>query len=773
MKIPYILGIVALLLASGWGTAGEKPAADAKLPVPPQQDAPWSMTTKVPDPKGELKAAVDAMFKLGIADPRGCAYHHLTVQEDGKIHEARGWVLPASQDDTTRYAIGWNGLIYPVESIGKEADLAADVGILRKKGAFEEPPFDNFQAETLDKILSEFSATPRMMRAWAAPYLLLRLGADITIYEGSDDTYDNPFAEKTPATEHPGYSTSLYLDADHWQLVSFARLIRGDGVACVIDKKDWLAAMRLQAFDRVWAEVVKRIPDEEDGKRQLNSSWRSLLADSQRRLSPSKVVADSEVSREIATWDELENWNRESPPATYEKVVAAGTTAIAPLIDCLEHDLRWTRIREDDGMIHGDGRVFLHFVRVRDIALRALNQILRFDVIETSLYDIPAEDSWYVDATARVKMICQTYGNSSGAELWYRILGDENAYIDDQFQAAMRIVRPRYDVPDYLDGGPYLLHDSKALVDFIDSAPSLEGEKLRARLDPSVMDLLQRAWRKSRMLTDKAIAEGVALSEFPCYPGASPSTIFDQSHELVLLILAWQRGNSHVFKEHYDWLAKALAEDRTARNINDYLVSTLCEETLVVRFWVDDKMAMPDYEKLFRSSFKFNRVPIDVMRVSPNVPGMDALAKEAFLGDKATLSFVHLPWKQHDSRETLIKHYFHDDQPSPLLVLPSYRRALIEALQTKTKQGTLLVTEAGCSIKYDADAPEPTSNTPAKPTLPGTGQLVRLCDIVADLLTPKQGPQVWASPRFRLQDAIPERDRAIEQWIKILSATDP
>ena len=275
------------------------------------------------------------------------------------------------------------------------------------------------------------------------------------------------------------------------------------------------------------------------------------------------------------------------------------------------------------------------------------------------------------------------------------------------------------------------------------------------------------------MLTDKAIAEGVALTAFPCYPGASPSTIFDQSHELVLLILAWQRGNSDVFKEHYDWLANALAGDRKANVSGDFLISWLCEETLVMRFWANDKTAMSDYETLFRSPLPSNQIPIRVMLMATQEPGMDALAKEAFLGDKAPLSFVNQPWEQNDTRDDLIEFDSYDGSPSPLLVLPSYRRALIEALQTKTKQGTLLVTEAGCSIKYDADAPEPESNTPSAPTLPGTGQEVRLCDIVADLLTPKKGPQVWASPRFRLQDAMLERDRAIEERIKILSATDP
>ena len=99
MKIRPFLWVAALLLSLDLGMAGEVPASGSKFPVPPQQNAPWKLPGNVTDPKGELKTAVDKMFNLGLADPRGCAYHNVTVKEGGKIHEARGWVLPATQGD--------------------------------------------------------------------------------------------------------------------------------------------------------------------------------------------------------------------------------------------------------------------------------------------------------------------------------------------------------------------------------------------------------------------------------------------------------------------------------------------------------------------------------------------------------------------------------------------------------------------------------------------------------------------------------------------------
>ena len=38
----------------------------------------------------------------------------------------RGWVLPGDPAAAPRYAVCWNGLIYPVLAIGARADLHAD-----------------------------------------------------------------------------------------------------------------------------------------------------------------------------------------------------------------------------------------------------------------------------------------------------------------------------------------------------------------------------------------------------------------------------------------------------------------------------------------------------------------------------------------------------------------------------------------------------------------------------------------------------------------------
>lgn len=127
----------------------------SEFPVPPQQQAAWSA-----QPDGTLDAsflrACRLLFEAGLADPRGCRYRSVLVQDyqrgwgDTPVQQVRllepmpdprepihAWVMPSTGSDTT-YVIGWNGLVYPALWIGPEADLAADCAAMEL--AQPEPP---------------------------------------------------------------------------------------------------------------------------------------------------------------------------------------------------------------------------------------------------------------------------------------------------------------------------------------------------------------------------------------------------------------------------------------------------------------------------------------------------------------------------------------------------------------------------------------------------------------------------------------------------------
>ena len=66
-----------------------------------------------------------------MADPRGCDYREIEVgtgeiwHGDGGIVKTHGWILPGQTEP--RFAVCWNGLVYPVVSIGDTSDWRADV----------------------------------------------------------------------------------------------------------------------------------------------------------------------------------------------------------------------------------------------------------------------------------------------------------------------------------------------------------------------------------------------------------------------------------------------------------------------------------------------------------------------------------------------------------------------------------------------------------------------------------------------------------------------
>jgi hypothetical protein len=125
--------------------------AGMSIPDPPQQRAAWRPpATNIPT---EFVSAATTLFEQGLADPRGCAYREIEVATgsvwsgDGGVHKTRGWVLPAKPDADQRFAVCWNGLVYPVVSVGPPTDCRTDIDSLLKA-----------DRELVDKQLAEHTA---------------------------------------------------------------------------------------------------------------------------------------------------------------------------------------------------------------------------------------------------------------------------------------------------------------------------------------------------------------------------------------------------------------------------------------------------------------------------------------------------------------------------------------------------------------------------------------------------------------------------------------
>ena len=104
--------------------------AELQLPEPPQQHTTWRLDSPIPP---NILSAAETMFEQGFPDPCGCEYREIEV-ECGVVFAAnlwpvksRGWVLPAQSKETNRFAICWNGIIYPVVTVGAPANLHDEI----------------------------------------------------------------------------------------------------------------------------------------------------------------------------------------------------------------------------------------------------------------------------------------------------------------------------------------------------------------------------------------------------------------------------------------------------------------------------------------------------------------------------------------------------------------------------------------------------------------------------------------------------------------------
>jgi len=127
MNMPVISTLLLFgMMVSSQAVEPPQLMPNGKFVEAPQQDAPWSCPSEVPD---KLEQAAVLLFSLGYADPRGLDYKSVTFHPDQEgAMDVHGWVF--SGNNGHRYVVAWNGMIYWVEKEGVLADLEADIKAL-------------------------------------------------------------------------------------------------------------------------------------------------------------------------------------------------------------------------------------------------------------------------------------------------------------------------------------------------------------------------------------------------------------------------------------------------------------------------------------------------------------------------------------------------------------------------------------------------------------------------------------------------------------------
>ena len=348
-------------------------ATPLSFPAPPRQDTPWT------PPAGkeasgfppELVSATQTLFAQGLPDPRGCEYRAISVQVgsvfrgDGETVETHGWVLPADRAGK-RFAICWNGLVYPVVGVKGRADLRADVRHLpRKMTDFARKRQDHMFPVpfTGDAVPEEFSVAVEDPSLLKAVYLL-RLG-ETDPARAAYALWSEVVLPRHNERREIARDPYRYL-ASRWAWAAYDRAIcahvRGADALAAAD-----TALLARAQPLIEVETARRSRGQHsDGGSQTLRDSRiyfldelpALRRDSLRRLAQSplppldvaslKALPRGERIAELIRRLDQVDTRQEGPVSMGDHpvvgaLIAEGDAAVEALLDVLEKDDRLTR----------------------------------------------------------------------------------------------------------------------------------------------------------------------------------------------------------------------------------------------------------------------------------------------------------------------------------------------------------------------------------------------------------------------------------------------
>jgi hypothetical protein len=477
------------------------------LPAPPMQQAPWTLpSTGLPS---NYVSATWALFDAGMADPRGCECREVEVgtgsvwSGDGGVVSTHGWLLPGR--GTQRFAVCWNGLVYPVVSVGSNASVTADVGLLKTNGL-----------RTWYTAIPEGMSVSHLSLLPLKGCMLLRLGEAelardywITCERRRLEYEDAIWSRARSGTNPPAPRTEVELPAGDpflgwatdWTWAMFDRAIcahmRGD---------DGLALASARALIPIQQTVEKEAerrgfkrqptfdPGPWSGRYQPYLSFLgplpALLADQERRLLKPRrpTVAEAGItnypdsSKRIAALiedlDELAVRQSGQPGGlggfggdfAVSMLIKEGTNAIGPLLKCLETDAgqRLTRSVSFGRDFHM-GR-WLH--PIQEPILEILHRITgasSFGAWATTNELIAAGTNANRATAAQIRAYWRKFHDVPQEERWYLTLLDNNAGAATWADALGNIVSP--------------------MTSTNQPAP-LRGEVLRLKRNPSLSELL-------------------------------------------------------------------------------------------------------------------------------------------------------------------------------------------------------------------------------------------------------------------------------------------
>lgn len=614
-----------------------------QMPQPPSQQLPWT----APDTKllKKLTNVVPVLFEQGLADPRGLEYRSIVVRVGsvwGNSHtiQTRGWVIDSF------YAIGWNGLVYPVISIGEKQNLRSDILSIVSKDKKERAEYEKkYPGETInrsrysysafseDRALSEKSLLPLKVA------LLLRLHEvelAETLWKSLDqlDTDENETSFKDPYLLLIQDLVWAYFDR------AVCAHMRGDTSiaftsASILSKLQ--KAVDLEAKKRGFQESIRLI-------HHVLASLPELLSDEERRLNTPRNKDVSTLLNELSDdpivktkalielLDEISARQFGQPGGVYlgddpilKELIRVGEPAVELLLTCLEEDSRLTR----SVSFHRDFFRTRRFISVSEAAYIALCEILQ-------IHNFGKEDDWkgrgvegQAEIAAKIRAYWNKYKGMPYSERLYKILADDQVGGESWLEAASSIVQTA-------------------------------GKSLRGKNSPSVSTLMR-----------ERVKDLLAAEEF------------DSSCDMVLILADWDlQAALPLLRRRYQEIMKS------PEYKSFYIV-----EITKKRVQAKDLNALPEYalwldkvnpEEL-RSSIKG---PISLLWENPTHPSMIEAGRKIFLQNSS--------WRSYLERDRIIENLIEAElSKRGLLLFAPFREYLLQKLSDKKDFGTVTLKKDG------------------------------------------------------------------------------
>ena len=748
-----------------------------EIPVPPRQTEKWEpVRGTVPD---SWLDAAGKLFDLGFADPRGCDYRSVElIVSGGSSYKTHAWVLPRKVGAKVDFAVGWNGLIYPVASIGDDAGVAEDAAAAAADSEhYIGPAFGETgnhrggDKGTLSPVAGYEIKVPLLLRLGEHKLALKLVESRIAGQWSS-----SAFSERRIRAEDEKPSIAKAYDpfrgwAETWFWCHFNRAVTshvaGEDPMALLALKD-IGRFRKPFTDEVRRRYGKDAVTNEYGAflRWLDPTFERLLADQQRRADNVEKPLDLEaiktkrqaerIAALIAHLDDVcvHQWSQPGSlePARSDKIVAAliaeGKPALEPILAAWENN--GDNLTRSVGF-HRDFFYPRYPMSVRGAAFDAICAILGVSDDELGVQngrDLPSVEV--------VRSYIKKYASVPLDERWFRQLADDEAGHDAWANAASELVSPANQ--SHIGRNTIMTTPLKP-----GEQKRMKGEPLRSRKNPSVSELLARRFASaipaefanSRSEVSRACGFAVNFGKWDAAAAAAPLREFLQRclkeaahnssynpyirqaveyHLPMMVRVCATAGQFGALDDYCEWLETGNAKDGGVYSDSSW------PGTRIVR--------------LFRPLWLF-----------PEQSASKRAVEKLFAIEGSPLAGLLGKWGEHGNLNgELIK--------TPMTRWPQYRAHILAGLKDRTISGQMTLTKNGQRKTNTTMGGGPKPQPGAQYDTPVD---YRVCDECAVLLSAWKGfpimEMTW--PKAKRDGVVAECEKLVREKPEIFDQRSP